>query len=99
MPAKRFAVALLAACSSLLMAANDGPPRGRSLEAQVLARINEARQHPREYADALRSFRRYFDGDVVFVPGDPNGVYTREGVSAVDEAIRFLEHQAPLPPL
>jgi uncharacterized protein YkwD len=36
---------------------------------------------------------------VLYLPGDPNGIYTREGVSAVDEAIDFLERQRPLPPL
>jgi hypothetical protein len=95
----RLAAAALAACSTLLIAASDGPPRGRSIEAQVLERINQARQHPREYAEELRDYRRYFEGDVVFAPGDENGVYTREGVSAVDEAIDFLERQTPLPPL
>lgn len=96
---RRFTAAALAACSSLLIAAADGAPRGRSIEAQVLERINHARQHPRDFADDLREFRRYFDGDILYLPGDRNGVYTREGVSAVDEAIEFLERQAPLPPL
>ena len=93
-----LAVAVLAACSPLLVGATDAP-RGRGLEAQVLERINYARQNPRAYAEELREFRRYFDGDLVYEPGNPNGVYTREGVSAVDEAIDFLERQAPLPPL
>lgn len=93
-----FGAGFLAACSTLLIAATDAP-RGRGLEAQVLEQINHARQNPREYAEELRDYRRYFEGDVVFAPGDPNGVYTREGVSAVDEAIDFLERQAPLRPL
>lgn len=93
-----FAAGFLAACSTLLVAATDAP-HGRSIEAQVLERINHARQNPRAYADELRDYRRYFEGDVVFAPGDPDGVYTREGISAVDEAIDFLERQAPLPPL
>jgi hypothetical protein len=95
----RIAAALIAACASLPAAANDGAPRGRGIEAQVLDRINQARQHPRAFADELRELRRHFDGDILFLPGDLNGVYTREGVSAVDEAIDFLERQAPLPPL
>lgn len=94
----RFAAAVLAAASALLIAATDGEPRGRSIEAQVLERINDVRQDPRAFADELREYRRYFDGDMLFLPGE-EGVYTREGVSAVDEAIRFLERQAPLPPL
>jgi hypothetical protein len=95
----RIAAVLIAACSPLLVAATDSAPRTRGIEAQVLEQINHARQHPRDYADELRDFRRHFDGDVLFLPGDTNGVYTREGVSAVDEAIDFLERQAPLPPL
>jgi uncharacterized protein YkwD len=70
-----------------------------SLEETVLEAINYVREHPREYADQLRAYRDYFEGDVLFLPGDDNGVVTREGVRAVDEAIDFLERQAPLPPL
>lgn len=95
----RSAAAVLAACSSFLIAATDSEPRGRSLEAQVLERINHARQNPRDYAEELRDYRRYFEGDIVYLPDAPDGVYTREGVAAVDEAIDFLERQAPLPPL
>jgi hypothetical protein len=94
----RFTAVVLAACSALLIAATDDEPRGRSLEAQVLERINDVRQDPRAFADELREYRRYFDGDVLFLPGE-EGIYTREGVSAVDEAIRFLDRQAPRPPL
>jgi hypothetical protein len=94
----RFATAALAVCSALLIAATDSEPRGRSIEAQVLERINDVRQDPRAFAEDLREYRRYFDGDMLFLPGE-EGTYTREGVSAVDEAIRFLDRQAPLPPL
>jgi len=94
-----LAAAALAATSNLLVAATEGEPRGRSMESQVLERINHARENPRAYADELRDYRHYFDGDVLYLPGDANGVYTREGIAAVDEAIDFLERQAPLPPL
>ncbi len=69
------------------------------LERDVLAEINRARANPREYADTLREYRDFFDGRVLFLPGDQNGVITNEGVDAVDEAIDFLERQEPLPPL
>jgi uncharacterized protein YkwD len=91
----RFAAVALGACWIVLTGASDRP----SLEAQVLDRINFARQHPREYADELREYLRYFDGRVLYLPGDDNGVLTNEGPDAVDEAIDFLERQAPLPPL
>lgn len=70
-----------------------------NLEAGVLAQINFARQHPQAYADQLRAYRDEFEGRILYRPGDDNGVMTEEGASAVDEAIGFLERQAPLPPL
>ena len=97
MDIKRFAAAALGAASVLLTAASPGG--SASLEAEVLARINAARQHPRDYAEQLRDYRRHFEGRIVYLPGDRNGVITNEGIAAVDEAIDFLEHQAPLPPL
>jgi len=73
-------------------------PVGSSLERDVLAEINRVRAHPREVAEELREYRRWFHGTVAHFP---NGfeLATNEGVNAVDEAIDFLEKQAPLPPL
>lgn len=85
----------LAGAWLLLTAATAQPP----LEDAVLQELNFARQHPREYADELRDSRDFYDGNVFRRPDDPAGVLTQEGVTAVDEAIAFLERQAPLPPL
>lgn len=71
----------------------------QGVEAGVLARINYARQHPQQYADELRRYRTWFRGNILYLPGDREGVLHDEGVAAVDEAIAFLERQAPLPPL
>ncbi|MEI9926740.1 MAG: CAP domain-containing protein [Sphingomonas sp.] len=87
--------AALGACWIALVGAADQD----SLESQVLERINYVRAHPHEYAERLRDDLGYFDGRILHLPGDPNGVITREGPGAVDEAIGFLEHQQPLPPL
>ena len=92
--------AALGVCWIALTAASAPPLEARqSLEAGVLAQINYARQHPREYAQQLRAYRSYIHDGILFLPGDENGVYTREGTDAVDEAIWFLDHQAPLPAL
>ncbi|MEP7004623.1 MAG: CAP domain-containing protein [Sphingomonas bacterium] len=72
------------------------PPR---LEDAVLTEVNYVRTHPHDYADELRRHREFFDGRVVHLPGDEIGVMTREGTVAVDEAIEYLDRQAPLPPL
>jgi uncharacterized protein YkwD len=87
--------AALGACWMMLTGAG-APP---SLEDDILAEINYVRAHPHEYAEQLREYRAYFDGQLLFLPGDANGVVTREGTDAVDEAIDFLERQLPLPPL
>ncbi|RYD50283.1 MAG: CAP domain-containing protein [Sphingomonadales bacterium] len=93
----------VAAASALLAIApahaNDAAEGRRVLQGEVLAQINFARQHPREYAEQLRDYREHFHGRILFLPGDQEGVYTHEGVDAVDEAIDFLERQAPLPAL
>ena len=41
------------------------------------------------YADELREYRRHFDGDILFLPGDRNGIYTREGTAAVQVTLRI----------
>ena len=74
-------------------------PAPAPLEISVLDEINYVRAHPHDYADELRRYRDMFDGRVVRLPGDPVGELTREGTDAVDEAIDFLDRQAPLPPL
>lgn len=66
---------------------------------QVLAEINLARTEPLKFAEYLREFRERFQGKVYTMPGSKARVQTSEGTAAVDEAIRFLSHQKPLPPL
>lgn len=96
----RCFAAAAAACFAIAPAhANDAAASRRALQVQVLDQINYARQHPREYAEMLRAYREHFRGRVLYLPGDENGVYTNEGADAVDEAIDFLERQAPLPAL
>jgi len=89
------ALLALGLCLLALPAADSPPP----LEDSVLDEINYVRANPGKYADELRDYRALFDGPVVRLPGDPIGEITREGVSAVDEAIAFLDRQQPLPPL
>jgi uncharacterized protein YkwD len=82
-----------------LMLAFAAAPAPSGLEAGVLAEINFARTRPRDYAEQLRAYRKYFKGKIVWYPGNPDGLRTSEGTRAVDEAIRFLERQAPLAPI
>lgn len=69
------------------------------LARQVLAETNLARTAPQRYANYIREFRRSFVGKAYRVPGTFNMVMTKEGTRAVDEALRYLARQRPVPAL
>jgi len=68
------------------------------LAREVLDEMNRLRTDPQAYVAVLQQYRSQFRGDLVIRPGRIS-IQTREGVAAVDEAIRFLRRQPPLPPL
>ena len=69
------------------------------IERAVLAEINLARTKPAEYAEHVRKFRGTHHGGRQFSLGGNRLLVTKEGLPAVDEAIRFLEKAGPLGPL
>lgn len=76
-----------------------GPVGGEAqLARDVLDEMNRLRMDPQAYIPVLQEYRDQFQGDQVVRPGRVT-IQTREGVAAVDEAIRFLRRQPPLPPL
>lgn len=76
-----------------------GPVGGEArLAREVMEEMNRLRTDPRAYVAVLEDYRGQFRGDQVIRPGRVT-IQTREGVAAVDEAIRFLRRQPPLPPL
>lgn len=76
-----------------------GPVGGEAqLSREVMEEMNHLRVDPLGYVSVLEAYRLQFDGNIVIRPGRIN-IQTREGVAAVDEAIRFLRRQQPLPPL
>ena len=83
----------------LYLLASAAVAHGASLDRQVLDEINRARTAPQTYVSHLKEFRRQFRGKLFQLPGSRNRVATSEGVAAVDEAIRVLSRQKPLPPL
>lgn len=92
---KTIGVILLAAA----WLAGTGAATSAGLDGDVLAEINWVRAHPRAYADELRSYRDSFEGLIAHPDDVPDGLMTREGRRAVDEAIAYMEAQPPLPPL
>ena len=87
---------LFAVLSSLLRAA---PPENGGVSAgAVIREMNLARQNPGAYATFLEDLRSHFNGRYLVLPGQTR-IYTREGLGAVDEAIRFLRSASPMQPL
>lgn len=82
---------------AFLMLASPVSAFDHDFATQVLAEINLARTDPRAYAGFIREFRRRFRGKNYVLPGSTTRIQTSEGVSAVDEAIRFLSRSKPLP--
>ncbi len=68
------------------------------LEKAVVNEMNLARTSPKEYLSLLKQFKKYYDGKLLQLPGE-TPILTREGTSAVAEAIRSLRSQKPVPPL
>jgi uncharacterized protein YkwD len=85
----------------LLALASPASALDQKLAMQVLKEINLARTEPRTYAGFLRKFRGRFRGKFYVLPGSTGTarMRTSEGVTAVDEAIKFLARQKSLPPL
>ena len=92
---------LLGAGAVLLLAVGAAAATPSVFETRVLADLNRFRADPSGYADVLATYRPRFQGKRM--RGAEKGeidIMTREGVAAVDEAIRDLRpRKAPLPKL
>jgi uncharacterized protein YkwD len=81
----------------LLMGATASFAQSR-LEKGIIEEMNLARTKPRLYAEYVKEFRTLYKGNRIYLPGSTVRIPTVEGVSAVDEAVRFLLKQKPLAP-
>jgi len=70
----------------------------KTLSEDVIRELNLARQHPAVYAGILEELRENSHGNVCTTP-DGFALHISEGVSAVNEAIRFLRNARPIAPL
>jgi uncharacterized protein YkwD len=102
---------LLALCTLVIFALFAGSDRTRSqtnqlasggalspAESDLLSEVNQARAHPQVYASYLEKLKPLFSGKE-YKPSGQEVYTTREGWSAVEEAIKFLRSAKPQGPL
>ena len=80
------------------IAAEDSASAGSVSASAVIAEINRARENPALYATCLEELRFHYSGNFLVLSGHTK-IHTKEGLRAVDEAIRFLRSTKPLQPL
>lgn len=67
------------------------------IEKEIILEINKLRADPARYAEEyIAPLAKKFDKKILYYPGD-NPLLTNEGVSAVNECVRVLKRQQPLP--
>jgi uncharacterized protein YkwD len=87
-------VSILPVVSAFAADKQDDGASGRA----VIREMNLARQNPALYATFVQELRGRMNGSVLVLPGGTR-LRAREGTTAVDEAIRFLQNAQPLPAL
>jgi uncharacterized protein YkwD len=70
-----------------------------ALDHGIVEELNRARTDPSGYAAGLERDLQYYKGNLFRRPDDDSALETREGASAVLEAIRVLRHTPPMSPL
>ena len=61
--------------------------------------INKVRKDPKTFAEKLLSYKQYFEGNYLVLPGSDSKVETEEGFKAYEEAANILKSTDPLPEL
>ena len=86
-------------CSLLLASEYPAVPNGEGVSAStVLREMNLARQDPALYATYVEALRSRFDGRSIIFPGSAKW-RMKEGLGAIEEAVRFLRNARPEQPL
>lgn len=68
-----------------------------ALESAILSEMNLARSDPVKYASYVKDLGSRYRGIFIYLSG--SRIKNKEGMATVDEAIRFLGFQKPLPAL
>ncbi len=100
----RFVLVLTLGCSFFSPALLRAEPKSSAslpshvTAAAIIHEINLARQNPALYATFVEQTRQNYFDNVCLMPGNIR-LRTREGVRAIDDAIRFLRRAQPQPVL
>jgi uncharacterized protein YkwD len=95
----RIIVGLSLLPASLVLAASDAlPNRDQVTATAIVQEMNLARQNPALYATYVEELRSRFNGKFLLLPGQTK-LFPKEGLRAIDEAIRFLRTVRPEQPL
>jgi uncharacterized protein YkwD len=85
--------------ATIALAANEVLPKEEHVTASAIVReMNLARQSPAFYATYVEQMRSRFNGKFFLLPGQTK-LFPKEGLRAIDEAIRFLHTVQPEQPL
>ena len=66
---------------------------------ELIKEINLLRKNPKEYANKISKYLKYFNEKIFCYPGNNIQIQTEEGVEAFKEAIDFLNEQKEKDPL
>ena len=66
---------------------------------KLIDEINKVRKDPKAFAEKLLSYKQYFEGNYLVLPGSDAKVETQEGFKAYEEAANTLQGTEPLPEL
>ena len=66
---------------------------------EVIDQVNRVRTNPQAYAAYLENFRAYYTADGMFRAPGRRMLRTHEGVAALDQAIRTLQHASAQVPI
>jgi uncharacterized protein YkwD len=97
---KRLQLLAFLALTSLLhsVAAAQAHDAPSTSSMAVVNEMNFARQNPMQYAQIIGELRSNYQGNLFVRPGHI-AIRTKEGIRAIDDAIRFLRSASPRAPL
>ena len=75
------------------------PQHSDNFTQEVINQVNRVRTNPQAYAAYLERFRAYYTEDGLFRAPGRRALRTQEGVNALDQAIRTLQHSSPQDPI